>query len=177
MLQRIRRAFLLLCLFLSPLWSSEIVRFEGYLREVQEGTNEGYALFPATSMEVLLPNGLVRHISFVLIELPNEYIHCVGKYVVIEGEWTGMDSPIFDNIAILKAHWVSDDHWTNTDFESNEAYDFFDKHVFIMARGACSIARWRALKSGFTLLEVENNWLIEVHPDGTKTQIRPLKNP
>lgn len=176
MLQRVHRVSLFLCLFLSPLGNAEVIRFEGYLREVQEGTNEGYALFPATPMEILLPNNLVRPISFVLVELPNDYIPCVGKYVVIEGIWKGMDSPVFDNIAILKATWVADDHWTNADCESEEAHDFFDRHVFVMARGACAIARWRALKSGLTLLEGKDGWLIETHPDGTKTQIRSLEN-
>ena len=158
------------------MWGTEIVRFEGYLREVEERTNEGYALFPSTSIEVLLPNGLVRPVSFVLIALPDQYLSCVGKYVVIEGQWIGMDSPVFDNIAILQAEWISDDHWTNTDYESEEAHDFFDEHVFAMMRGPCAIARWKALKSGRTLLEVENHWLIEVHPDGTKTPVRPLEN-
>jgi len=152
-----------------------MIRFEGYLREVHEKTNEGYALFPATSIEVLLPNGLIRPISFVLIELPDNYISCVGKYVVVEGKWKGMDSPVFDNIAILKAEYVTDDHWTNIDYQSEKAHDFFDDHVFVMARGACAVARWKALKSGFTLLEVEDNWLIKVHPDGTKTPVRPLE--
>lgn len=142
---------------------------------MQKGTNEGYVLFPSTSTELLLPNGLVRHISFVLVELPDEYISCANKYVVIEGQWQGMYSPIFDNIAILKAKWVTDDHWTNMDYPGEEAHDFFDEHVMVLAEGAFAVARFRALKSGFTLLEAEDNWLIEVHPDGTKIPVRPLR--
>ncbi len=44
----------------------------------------------------------------------------------------------------------------------------------VLAEGAFAVAHFRALKSGFTLLEVED-LLIEVLPDGTKTPIRPLE--
>ena len=169
------RISLLMCALYIPSWGSELIRLEGYLREVHNGAkNEGYALFPVAPMGILLPNGLLEEACFVLVEIPDEFIGAVGKYVVIEGTWKGMDTSVFQHVAVITAEQILDDHWTNTDYESDEAEDFFHEHIGVIAKGACSVARWRSIKLRNTLCEVQDNWLVKIHPDGTVIQLEEL---
>ncbi len=154
------------------LWGSELIRLEGYLREVH---GEGrHALFPTASMEILLPNGFFEEAGFVLVEIPDEFLGAIGKYVVIEGRWKGMDTSVFQHVAVITAEQILDGHWINTDHESDEAEEFFHEHIGVIARGASSVARWRTLKLGHAICEMQDNWLVEICPDGTVIQLREL---
>lgn len=152
------------------------LKFEGFLREVnsKNALEKRYALLLASPELVLLPSGENQQICFVFVKMPDESIPPTDKYVEIEGNWEGMDSHVFDNIAILQAQKISIDHWINTN-KDNEAISYFvDKHLPLMAEAACRLARWETLASGHEVLEVENGWITKVSPDGTKTQIRKL---
>lgn len=51
---------------------------------------------------------------------------------------------------------------------------FLEEHIPELAQAAVKQAYWAALASGNRVLMCENDILIEVHPDGTRTIIKQL---
>lgn len=58
-----------------------------------------------------------------------------------------------------------------------QTISFLEDHIPDLADVAIKQAYWRALASGSNVLECENGFLIEVHPDGTRKNIRKMKLP
>lgn len=58
---------------------------------------------------------------------------------------------------------------------TEEAMTFLEEHIPELAETAIKQAYWRALASGSSVLEVENDELVEVFPDGTRKFIKKVK--
>lgn len=54
---------------------------------------------------------------------------------------------------------------------------YLEESIPELAEGAVTQAYWRALGAGYSVLKAENGMLVEVHPDGTKTNIKKLPSP
>lgn len=183
------RIFIFLCLSLfafSPYSWADLL-FEGFLHEVQisqlhkvfDGSEERIiekklALLLSMPTVALLPTGLFQQIFFVLLEIQDELEPFVEKHVRLQGEWKGMAFPCFENVAILKVSQISEDCLLNNGDLDETSFCFLEENIPIMAEAACRLARWQALASGCKVLQVEECWLIEISPDGTKTFVQWL---
>ena len=162
--------FFLLIVWVIPLCAFASLQCEGFLREVLvfKGGLEGvvekkYVLLftnpekEATSMQ------WDPSVLFVLLEPQDSWmVFLCGHPVVIEGEWKGMSAPSFDPIPIVEVSKMS----------AIDERAFTEDGFLVQARAACRLARWQALVSGCKVLEVEENQLVEISPDGIKKQIR-----
>ncbi len=52
---------------------------------------------------------------------------------------------------------------------------FLEEHIPELAEAAIKQAYWAALALGNTVLVSENGFLVEVHPNGTRKVIKPLR--
>lgn len=57
---------------------------------------------------------------------------------------------------------------------SEKAMQFLEEQIPELAQSSVKEAYWRALAAGCNVLISENNILIEVHPDGSRTQIKQI---
>lgn len=57
---------------------------------------------------------------------------------------------------------------------NEETINFLEDHIPELAAAAVKKAFWDALASGSSVLMCENDNLIEIHPDGTRTFIKKL---
>lgn len=55
-----------------------------------------------------------------------------------------------------------------------QAILFQEKHIPDLVLTATKQAYWRALAAGSSVLERENDYLVEVFPDGSRKLIKPL---
>ncbi len=51
---------------------------------------------------------------------------------------------------------------------------FLEEHIPELAYLAINQAYWRALASGYTVLEARGGAIVEIHPDGTEKFIKKL---
>jgi hypothetical protein len=58
-----------------------------------------------------------------------------------------------------------------------KSMQYLEEHIPELAEAAIKQAYWRALASGYTVLECENGFLVEVHPDGSRKILKKLQPP
>ncbi len=58
--------------------------------------------------------------------------------------------------------------------QQEQAIRYLEEHIPDLAEVAITQAYWQALASGSSVLERENDSLVEVFPDGSRKIIRPL---
>jgi hypothetical protein len=58
-----------------------------------------------------------------------------------------------------------------------KSIEFLEKHIPDMAKAATEIAYWNALATGYSVFLVEDDYLIEMYPDGSKRRVKPLEKP
>jgi len=76
-------------------------------------------------------------------------------------------------MAIKTAERHSDE--LRRDMNSQErAISYLEEHIPELAEAAIKQAYWQALASGSSVLERENDSLVEVFPDGSRKVIKPL---
>lgn len=54
---------------------------------------------------------------------------------------------------------------------------YLEEHIPELAETAIKQAYWRALASGYNVLECENGFLVEIHPDGSRKILKKLQLP
>lgn len=57
---------------------------------------------------------------------------------------------------------------------NEESIRFLEEYIPELAELALKQAYWKALASGSSVLQSENGFLVEVHPDGTRKIIKEL---
>lgn len=155
--------------------------FEGLLREVyvyqinREGFSEKkYALVLIEPRKVLFPTGDFQLTHFILLHMQDDLVPFINKYVKVEGSWEGIASPSFENVGILNVHQISEIEVYNSVHLDEDSLLFFENLIPVMAEGACKLAHWQALASGCKVIQVEEGYLIEISPDGTKEYLQQL---
>ena len=58
---------------------------------------------------------------------------------------------------------------------NEEAMRFLEENIPELADAAVKQAYWQALASGSSVLESENDTVIEIHPDGTRKIIKKIE--
>lgn len=85
-----------------------------------------------------------------------------------------MAPPLFANVPVLTVAHISEEPGVNQPVPDEELISLLEMRFPFLIQAACKLARWQALASGQTLLEVEGDYLVRITPDGTKTVIRHI---
>lgn len=60
---------------------------------------------------------------------------------------------------------------------TEKALDYLEQQIPELAEQATRQAYWQTLASGDSAVVVEDGNIVEVHPDGSKTIIKPIQEP
>jgi len=182
-MKEIHRNILFLFFVLAFSFCSFFVQsFEGFLQKIQilemncalydnqeRSIVNRYALLLAKPIEVVLLTGNSYRAFFFLLQMEGDFTPFIDKYVSVVGDWNGIDFFSFEKIPIFKVNEI----WEISDFCQEDSFNFENQVPYFM-QAACKLARWKILVSGFKVLEIEDDQLVELSPDGKKTWIRSL---
>jgi hypothetical protein len=166
----------ILCIKIASLYCCDTFKFEGFIHKSQILVGEEkYILYLLEPVQVLLPTNVEEKVYFVVLQMSDELEKYVTQYVKVEGFWQGILLPLLNLGPILRVDQISADHWINYAKPNNEErIEYLEKCIPNFVSTACHVARFEALFSGFNVIEVEGNELVEINPDGSKRVIESL---
>ncbi len=176
LLPKLNSLLLILSFNVASLNASDCLKFEGFLHKSQilvhpesftgakdHVFEEPYVLYLLEPIRVLLPIGIEEDLSFFVVKMSDQLDAHMTKYVTLEGEWEGMALPLFAHVPILRVDRIT-----------RAQSDCVEEMIPKLARAACNVAYWEALASGFKMIEVDGDHLVETSPDGSKRVIQSL---
>lgn len=165
-------------------FGSVLVSIEGVLLEVEMNCvmkcPGKYINFDVGPHLVLLPDSLIDvsgiFPSLFWITASTKWVSLVGKHVRVDG----FAENFLGHESLLTAQCITEciqlsPAVPQVAFELDEqGLISLEEQIPLMAEVTLKRAGWRALLSGFTVVQRKGDALIEVHPDGTEVYIKAL---